>query len=107
SFVFMFSALSDTYILSLHDALPILRKHVVRLDGSSGAFHSLFGSGEHKYRLVIFLPDPSCNDTRNTLVAVRQIDNQHTVIFQRRSEEHTSELQSRFDSVCRLLLETT
>src|SRR5699024_12115066 len=26
-------------------------------------------------------------------------------IFQRRSEEHTSELQSRFDLVCRLLLE--
>src|SRR5699024_11982486 len=25
--------------------------------------------------------------------------------FQRRSEEHTSELQSRFDLVCRLLLE--
>src|SRR5699024_11649751 len=26
-------------------------------------------------------------------------------IYQRRSEEHTSELQSRFDLVCRLLLE--
>src|SRR5437868_15237500 len=27
------------------------------------------------------------------------------IVFRRRSEEHTSELQSRFDLVCRLLLE--
>src|SRR5699024_11552529 len=30
---------------------------------------------------------------------------QHLVSFSQRSEEHTSELQSRFDLVCRLLLE--
>src|SRR5699024_11515467 len=29
----------------------------------------------------------------------------HCALLQRRSEEHTSELQSRFDLVCRLLLE--
>src|SRR5699024_11957702 len=28
-----------------------------------------------------------------------------TLLFKKRSEEHTSELQSRFDLVCRLLLE--
>src|SRR5699024_11323137 len=29
----------------------------------------------------------------------------YTLTYQKRSEEHTSELQSRFDLVCRLLLE--
>src|SRR5699024_12658500 len=32
-------------------------------------------------------------------------DRKENVMNQRRSEEHTSELQSRFDLVCRLLLE--
>src|SRR5699024_12019495 len=32
---------------------------------------------------------------------------QEHIIFEGRSEEHTSELQSRFDLVCRLLLEKT
>src|SRR5207249_11805562 len=42
---------------------------------------------------------PSC---RVVLVVVHQ---DHSVACVRRSEEHTSELQSRFDLVCRLLLE--
>src|SRR5207249_5655055 len=41
----------------------------------------------------------SANDRRQTLVL--EFDNDRTL----RSEEHTSELQSRFDLVCRLLLE--
>src|SRR2546421_9736528 len=35
----------------------------------------------------------------------RQIDRKHRARFLPRSEEHTSELQSRSDLVCRLLLE--
>src|SRR5207249_12301722 len=35
----------------------------------------------------------------------RRLTNEQIAVIDRRSEEHTSELQSRFDLVCRLLLE--
>src|SRR5438067_4235918 len=38
-------------------------------------------------------------------IAVRSVDGPARIGRRRRSEEHTSELQSRFDLVCRLLLE--
>src|SRR5207249_12212922 len=37
--------------------------------------------------------------------AANQSNHSSLPVFSRRSEEHTSELQSRFDLVCRLLLE--
>src|SRR5207249_8055805 len=43
-------------------------------------------------RRRVFEPDPAA-------------DLRHDTLTDRRSEEHTSELQSRFDLVCRLLLE--
>src|SRR5437870_9269564 len=47
-------------------------------------------------------PDPIGPDERNTLVEeIVEL----TVVVDRRSEEHTSELQSRGHLVCRLLLE--
>src|SRR5699024_6818178 len=47
---------------------------------------------------IIYLKDRSCTYPFDTSIG--------TVIpFTMRSEEHTSELQSRFDLVCRLLLE--
>src|SRR5207249_5983431 len=85
-FSFNAPATPEIYTLSLHDALPILE------------------------------PSP----TRGWyLLEVVARGNQHTIRFQgqklldvedatfsdKRSEEHTSELQSRFDLVCRLLLE--
>src|SRR5699024_11426256 len=39
------------------------------------------------------------------LYIIIAIDKSHKIIYPLRSEEHTSELQSRFDIVCRLLLE--
>src|SRR5207247_10325879 len=76
--LFPFSATpsSDIYPLSLHDALPILHPGL-RLDR---------GLRDHPGRLGL----------------------QQQVLSARgpaRSEEHTSELQSRVDLVCRLLLE--
>src|SRR2546428_8656232 len=71
-FFFNDTATTEIYTLSLHDALPIYRSAMQRVERR----HAVLG------RL------------HDHLVA-------HTV----RSEEHTSELQSRSDLVCRLLLE--
>src|SRR5207249_11781540 len=69
------------YALSLHDALPISQR------------------GDHR--------DPERLEPRQLLGAeLRQADVLEPDRVQHpRSEEHTSELQSRFDLVCRLLLE--
>src|SRR5699024_12442470 len=78
SFFFTHSATSEFYTLSLHDALPIFFRHV--------------------HAISIFL---SFNQSRNIFSW-----NFLRATFRKfRSEEHTSELQSRFDLVCRLLLE--
>src|SRR3712207_7366750 len=84
-FVFFFfndTATTEIYTLSLHDALPICR------DGDHGAAlpgHSVARAGE---------PDDVHPDRGAALEHGGQ-----------RSEEHTSELQSRQYLVCRLLLE--
>src|SRR3712207_8742938 len=76
-FVFNDTATTEIYTLSLHDALPIL---LPQLDASRLLFHR-----KPPVRLRPRLPSyPSFRD---------------------RSEEHTSELQSRQYLVCRLLLE--
>src|SRR5437667_1484344 len=72
------TATTEIYTLSLHDALPILRREAVevasaRRGGGQGKRQN--GKGSHGR-------PPG-----------------------RRSEEHTSELQSHHDLVCRLLLE--
>src|SRR5699024_12270825 len=81
SFFFHAPPASEIYTLSLHDALPIYSGNAAAGDHVAGAA----GRG---------LGDPSparCARGRCRVGA--------------RSEEHTSELQSRFDLVCRLLLE--
>src|SRR5437667_2778922 len=77
-FFFNDTATTEIYTLSLHDALPILVEAAERL-----------GLGEAGIGLDVWLKeDPA--DARNRTT---------------RSEEHTSELQSHHDLVCRLLLE--
>src|SRR3712207_7596515 len=89
SFFFNDTATTEIYTLSLHDALPIsLLQRSQMTPGSSN---------------VAVLPSDSgstCSRLRKAPSARRQ--NMHT---SRRSEEHTSELQSRQYLVCRLLLE--
>src|SRR5207249_12312295 len=94
------------YTLSLHDALPISRIRQNRtcnrdtLALSSGELHAAFSDD---CVVKLFHTESKFIDARN----LRRPEN----IFIRgigtaeRSEEHTSELQSRFDLVCRLLLE--
>src|SRR5699024_12505786 len=94
---------ASAYPLSLHDALPISGS-LTRAGRGLGSLRSLGvrrlrignlrGLGPHLPRLRI---DAS-------LVGEREARLGATVLGIR-SEEHTSELQSRFDLVCRLLLE--
>src|SRR5206468_7354052 len=90
--------------LSLHDALPIffapgglgmLRRKIARLTGYLRT---------HLSQLDARLPKSFCGDYAETFkfIGGRTADLRRGL---RRSEEHTSELQSRSDLVCRLLLE--
>src|SRR5699024_12876918 len=86
SLLLLFFSLSDTAItelctLSLHDALPIfIAASATDLPRSQQPQHEVELNNEHLPPLTI-------------------------AYATERSEEHTSELQSRFDLVCRLLLE--
>src|SRR5206468_9655206 len=78
------------YTLSLHDALPILRR-AQALAGADAAARAPCRQGRS-------------HPIRNH----RQVDAPVAatpILIPNRSEEHTSELQSRSDLVCRLLLE--
>src|SRR2546430_7433030 len=85
-FFFNDTATTEIYTLSLHDALPICRAH------SQGAK----GQARQRRRRVLRWPveeDGLCEGD----------EGRHH--GDRRSEEHTSELQSQSNLVCRLLLE--
>src|SRR2546430_7587009 len=78
-FFFNDTATTEIYTLSLHDALPIF--HALARKCAQATSHS-----------------------RNDTAGPDRSDGGHSFIF-RRSEEHTSELQSQSNLVCRLLLE--
>src|SRR2546427_7341362 len=83
-FFFNDTATTEIYTLSLHDALPIFRVRVCTV---------------HAH----LLRHPDARALAGALVARVQVllgNRRH-----RRSEEHTSELQSQSNLVCRLLLE--
>src|SRR5699024_12554251 len=93
---------SPFHSLSLHDALPIYVFHargtqLIKLVG----FHF---SIDAALVLCSFL----CSFKQNFMGCFGQLvpgGHTHDKKRRSRSEEHTSELQSRFDLVCRLLLE--
>src|SRR5690349_22433951 len=92
SFFFKDTATTEIYTLSLHDALPILPvvSERARVEGALGG-EGVATASEHALdRGRAGLP---------------RADVEHGVDGGHRSEEHTSELQSRRDLVCRLLLE--
>src|SRR5256885_4214269 len=80
-FFFNDTATTEIYTLSLHDALPI----------SAG--------GSHRFAKVEVLAE-LCHG----LLAQPHVG-ENVSTFEKRSEEHTSELQSPCNLVCRLLLE--
>src|SRR5207249_8142045 len=97
-FFFTASATTEFYTLSLHDALPIYVSRSLgplALGSSAGALNVLRVHAGSR-------PGHECAPHPILFVAREMAD---VGKLARRSEEHTSELQSRFDLVCRLLLE--
>src|SRR5205807_8033889 len=76
---------TDIYTLSLHDALPISENHLILASSDKAAYFTqrcFLGSSFLIQAETLIMPRPAI-----------------------RSEEHTSELQSPCNLVCRLLLE--
>src|SRR3712207_9578244 len=84
------TATTEIYTLSLHDALPISKFGRDRLDSTAA-----LGASPNTVRDATVGP----NAANGTIDFRRRFTNNT------RSEEHTSELQSRQYLVCRLLLE--
>src|SRR2546421_3463872 len=82
-FFFNDTATTEIYTLSLHDALPIW------------SFKRRKGCNRRVIRVFIVAASPLIRAGLQSMLADSRV----------RSEEHTSELQSRSDLVCRLLLE--
>src|SRR5437867_10321553 len=95
---------SEIYTLSLHVALPIC-------GNSGGEFEPFVNEGKDGYDVVEWLAkQPYCNGKVTMWGGSYAGFDQWTVLKEfpphlARSEEHTSELQSPYDLVCRLLLE--
>ena len=128
-FVFFFfndAATTEIYTLSLHDALPICDPDYTRMLGKKGYKYKLRSIlkaapghllieadyvGAELYGMAIMSGDATMIDhaTRNQLPEDHpnfyDIHSNVAVLAFGRSEEHTSELQSRRNLVCRLLLE--
>src|SRR3712207_9543020 len=89
-FFFNDTAPTEIYTLSLHDALPICSSTAAALVGTTGTYN---GAG-------------AASSVASGAIAASAGGPRHAVHFPpNRSEEHTSELQSRQYLVCRLLLE--
>src|SRR3712207_8933978 len=82
-FFFNDTATTEIYTLSLHDALPICRARC-------------------SPRWATTCSTPTSSSTRSSVTAISRTPSTTWAV---RSEEHTSELQSRQYLVCRLLLE--
>src|SRR5206468_5348613 len=92
SFLFNDPAPTDIYTLSLHDALPISNPNA---------------SAPSKAAITTSRPVRRPPSTRTSMRSRSLLRTRIACVSARpsRSEEHTSELQSRSDLVCRLLLE--
>src|SRR2546427_5212316 len=91
SFFFFFNdtATTEIYTLSLHDALPICISPSAEV--TLGPFQIV---GPNEIAACFFF-----------MVQIQPEDDEAIIIAVSRSEEHTSELQSQSNLVCRLLLE--
>src|SRR5699024_11544378 len=89
------------YTLSLHDALPIsLGKGMSSEYANENAYDAIQIHGGSGY-----MKDYKCERLYRDARITNIYEGTTQLQVVARSEEHTSELQSRFDLVCRLLLE--
>src|SRR5699024_12791927 len=94
-----FTCTSALYTLSLHDALPILG--AAALAGTTFPIDRKFTAKELDFDNIY----ANSLDAVSDRYFVLEFLSNASILMMHRSEEHTSELQSRFDLVCRLLLE--
>src|SRR2546422_11613329 len=87
-FFFNDTATTEIYTLSLHDALPISISHGTMTVESC----------------AVLAVNPGITHTIGAGKTLKSMSN-NAIEWNGRSEEHTSELQSRLQLVCRLLLE--
>src|SRR3712207_8598543 len=95
-FFFVFfndTATTEIYTLSLHDALPIWA------DGGQAVADHVEVAVHGCFLSVVLLGSVACSQCSSARAPAMYM------ALRRRSEEHTSELQSRQYLVCRLLLE--
>src|SRR5699024_12367714 len=96
----------EFYTLSLHDALPICFVHNLLLGG-----HNMMTLASKEEQIVRDYMDEVYQAVLDRNPGETEFHQAVKTTFESllpvfvRSEEHTSELQSRFDLVCRLLLE--
>src|SRR5207247_11093043 len=93
------------YTLSLHDALPISQRGVQKARPSVMDWEADLRKMTIPTLIIVGDSDDPCIEPNVFLK--RTIPSSQLCVFPNsgRSEEHTSELQSRVDLVCRLLLE--
>src|SRR2546430_8652736 len=90
-FFFNDTATTEIYTLSLHDALPISPKRELQIGG-----YSFWNQLNHRFGR---LRASKLREENGGFAGAAKI------ALEGRSEEHTSELQSQSNLVCRLLLE--
>src|SRR3712207_8369539 len=91
------TATTEIYTLSLHDALPILMKvdnNILKLD-----------TVDIDYIRLVDRPTQTAYQVDKIIEELKAFHGHVIIQTMFRSEEHTSELQSRQYLVCRLLLE--
>src|SRR5207244_11677149 len=95
--LFTYTATTSIYTLSLHDALPIWTDTSIIADSSG---KSLTLNNDTSLQTTLPVNDRDLINRIDALVQDNTI-----ALAEKRSEEHTSELQSPDHLVCRLLLE--
>src|SRR5205823_14947489 len=95
------TATPQIYTLSLHDALPILKRDLDRVVAPLLIVHATEDDMASLENARFLEERVASNDVETFFVD----DTYHVLTLDKRSEEHTSELQSLAYLVCRLLLE--
>src|SRR5207302_3061048 len=104
SFLFTHTSTTEIYTLSLHDALPILQcGEGSPVNGYCPRREPPTPTGAAAFPASVGLTVP--RRSRCNVVSSSSVPGSSSSPSSERSEEHTSELQSRENLVCRLLLE--